>query len=131
MILLKNFSDKCHLLNELLEEKHLFLRVYERRRKFRFLIKKGVIGKNKIIWDLSACVIRKFNNYEISSVKFKHEQKKFLYPIDVVYELTTEGDDLALAYKSHYLRKVKDVISNLAARQCYYCDHFFLLEKMF
>ena len=26
--------DKCHLVNELLEEKHLFLRVYERRRKF-------------------------------------------------------------------------------------------------
>lgn len=45
----EKFFDKCHLVNELLEEKHLFLRVYERRRKFRFLIKKGVIGKNKII----------------------------------------------------------------------------------
>ena len=27
----ENFFDKCHLVNELLEEKHLFFRVYERR----------------------------------------------------------------------------------------------------
>ena len=53
------------------------------------------------------------------------EQKKILYSLDVVYELTTEGeniicyyaDDLALAYRIHYLQKVrgKDVISNVAA----------------
>ena len=65
--------EKCHFVNELLEQKHLFLRVYKRRDKFRFLIKKGVVGRNKIVRDLFACVIRKFNVYEISSVKFKHK----------------------------------------------------------
>ena len=64
------------------------------------------------------------------------EQKKILYSLDVVYELTTEGeniicyydDDLALAYRIHYLQKVrgKDVISSIAARQSYYCYHFFI-----
>ena len=34
------FFDECHLVNELLEGKHLFLSVYERRDKFSSLIKK-------------------------------------------------------------------------------------------
>ena len=116
------------------------MRVYKRRDKFRFLIKKGVVGRNKIVRDLFACVIRKFNFYEISSVKFQRKQKIFFYPLDVVYEPTTEGeniicyytDDLALAYRTHYLRKVKetDVISNLVYRQCYYCDHFFIRKSV-
>ena len=90
----ENCFDKCHLVNELLEEKRLFLRVYERRDKFRFLIKKGVSGKNKIVRDLSACIIRKFNSYEISTVNFNCRQKKFLHPLDVVYEPTTEGKNI-------------------------------------
>ena len=69
------FFEKCHLVNKLLEEKHLFLRVYERRDKFRFLIKKGLSGKNRILPDLFGCIIRKFDSYEISSGKFKREQK--------------------------------------------------------
>ena len=69
------FFGKCHLVNKLLEEKHLFLRVYERRDKFRFLIKKGLSGKNRILPDLFGCIIRKFDSYEISSGKFKREQK--------------------------------------------------------
>ena len=107
--------------------------MFERRDKFRFLIKKGVSGKIKIVRDLSACVIQKFNGYEISNVKFKREQKKKLfYP---VYEPITERkniicyypDDLALVYRTHYSQKVKrkKFISNLGARQCYYCDQYF------
>lgn len=90
----ENCFDKYHLVNELLEEKRLFLRVYERRDKFRFLIKKGVSGKNKIVRDLSACIIRKFNSYEISTVNFNCRQKKFLHPLDVVYEPTTKGKNI-------------------------------------
>ena len=38
--------------------------------------KKVVSGEHKLVQDLYACVIRKFNAYEISSVKIKCEQKK-------------------------------------------------------
>lgn len=40
------FFDKCHLFNDLLETKGLFLRIYDRRNKFRYAIKKGVTVKN-------------------------------------------------------------------------------------
>ena len=59
----ESFFDKCHMVNELIEEKGVFLRVYERKDKFRFLIKKGVSGKNKVLRDLSSCIIRKLNGY--------------------------------------------------------------------
>ena len=36
---LEGFSKKCTLANDFLEKKNLFLRVYERRDKFRYLIK--------------------------------------------------------------------------------------------
>ena len=35
--------------------------------------KKVVSGEHKLVQDLYACVIRKFNAYEISSVKIKCE----------------------------------------------------------
>ena len=54
----ESFFDKLHLVNDLLEEKNLFLRVCEKRDKFGFLIKKGVSGNNKVIRrDLSSCII--------------------------------------------------------------------------
>ena len=40
------FFDKCHLFNDLLETKGLFLRIYDRRNKFRYAIKKGAAVKN-------------------------------------------------------------------------------------
>lgn len=64
--------------DDLLEEKRIFLRVYERRDKLRFLIKKGVRGYNKVTRDLSACIIKKFNGYDISSVG--ENWKLFLSP---------------------------------------------------
>ena len=122
------------------EEKGYFLRVYERREKFRFMIKKSVSGKNTVQRDLSACIIQKFNGYKISSQKLKREQKRLLEPIDIVYEPVRENEDiicyfasdLALAHRTYYSRMVrgKDVISNLGARQCYYCDHFFIRKSV-
>ena len=44
---LNNFFKKCALVNQFLEKKNLFLRVYERKDKFRYQIKKGIRGHKK------------------------------------------------------------------------------------
>ena len=72
----ENLFDKCNLANELLEEKK---RIKDETR-LGLSSKKVVSGENKLVQDLSACVIRKFNAYEISSVKIKREQKIFSLP---------------------------------------------------
>ena len=114
--------------------------VYRRRDKFRYVTKKDVHGKNNVLRDLSACVIQQFNGYEISWQKLKGKQKCFLEPIDIVYELDKENEnircyfasDLVLTYRTYYSQKVrgKEVISNLSARQYYYCDHFFISKDI-
>ena len=43
---LGTFESQCHIINDLLTKKDLFLRVYELRKKFRYLIKK--LPKSKI-----------------------------------------------------------------------------------
>ena len=57
-------------------KKNLFLQVYEQRDKFRYVIKKGVQGKNKVIRDLSSSVIKKFDSYDILKAEIKGEEKK-------------------------------------------------------
>ena len=42
---LESFFEKCHVVNDLLETKGLFLRVYERRNEIRYLIKKEQMVK--------------------------------------------------------------------------------------
>ena len=67
------------------DEKKLFLRVYEQRDKFRYVIKKGVQGKNKIIRDLSSCAIKKIYGYNIINAEVKTDEKTLHEPIDIVY----------------------------------------------
>ena len=57
-------------------KKKKFLQVYEQRDKFRYVIKKGVQGKNKVIRDLSSSVIKKFDSYDILKAEIKGEEKK-------------------------------------------------------
>ena len=54
----ETFFEKCHLINDLAEEKGYFGMVYRRRDKFRYVTKKDVHGKNNVLRDLSACVIQ-------------------------------------------------------------------------
>lgn len=72
------FFNKCALINEFLTKKIFFLRLYERRDKFRYLIKKGAFGDNKTGLDLSSSVIEKFNGYEILKRGLRNKEKKIL-----------------------------------------------------
>ena len=62
---LSTFETQYHIINDLLIEKNLFLRFYELRRKFRYLIKELSKGKNSVKRDLLACVEEPFNGFHI------------------------------------------------------------------
>ena len=47
-----NFEKKCYAGNKILSKEKLFLRVYEQHNKFRYVIEKGVQGKNEVIQEL-------------------------------------------------------------------------------
>ena len=52
---LATFEHQCHKINNLLIEKYLLLRVYELKKKLRYLIKRDPL-QNKVRQDLSACM---------------------------------------------------------------------------
>ena len=80
------FFDKCVLVNEFLTRKNLFLKFYEKRDKYRYLIKKGACSRvNKVTHDLSSSVIEKFNGYEIIKRGLRNKEKEDFCPIDVLF----------------------------------------------
>lgn len=48
--------------------------------------------------DLPACVIQKFNRYDLLRTKLQHFEKKDLLPIDIVYEPTLDIEKSIYSY---------------------------------
>ena len=65
-----------------------FLRFYKRRNKFRYQLRRKLKEKNQMKRELSACVIQKFNGYELLRNHLNSREIKNFIPIDVVYEPT-------------------------------------------
>ena len=62
------FETQCHVVNNLLMKKKIFLQVYEFRKKICYLIKKMPKGKNTAQRDLSACVEERFIGFKVKTV---------------------------------------------------------------
>ena len=84
------YFERCQKINEVLTEFGYFLRFYDWRNKFRYLVKKKLKEKNENIKELSACVVRKFNRYETLRSHLNQQEKKDFIPIDIVYEPTLD-----------------------------------------
>ena len=84
------FWEKCLKLNKVLADHFgLFLRFYERRNIYRYLLRKMVDSKNKMHSEVSSCTIPQFDGYEYLRHVLKTQEKKNLRPIDIVFELKT------------------------------------------
>ena len=81
------YFDKCTLLSDVLA-RHFgcFLQFYERRNKYRYLLKKKLQSKNEICTELSTCAQQKFNVYEFLRDELKHYKRKNVVAFDIVYE---------------------------------------------
>lgn len=92
------------------QKKRAFFESVRKTQQVYVLHQKGVHSKNNLLRDLSVYVIQKFNGYEVSRQKLKRQQKCFFEPIDIVYDLIKENEnircyfasDLALAYRTYY-----------------------------
>ena len=132
--------DRYHIINQVLAKNGFFLKFFERRNVYRFLIKKRVQGKNEVTRNLSTCVLEKFNGYEnIRNNLWKKEKIDFT-TINIVYEPSFDEnvpvicnftDQIHTAYKSYIGRfdKGKERLSNRTIRQCYYCQNYFAKNK--
>ena len=128
-------------MNEVLAKFGYFLRFYERRNKFRYQLSQKLNEKNRMRAELSACVIQKFNGYDLLRVNLKYSEKKDLLPIDIVYEPTlniekpTEcffASKIHLAFNTYYEKIVKGnkkEVNCSITKQCPYCNNFFMKSE--
>ena len=137
------FFDQCKLINDVLCEYVFFLRFYERRNKFRYQLKRKLKEKNQMKREVSACIIQKFNGYEVLRNHLNSTERKIFILIDIVYEPTLNekktivcffAPEVSLGYYTSYdkMRKGKKVTDHTRARQCHYFNNFFIksAEKM-
>ena len=69
----------------MLLSKNLFLRVFEQRKKFRYLLKK-LPTKNEVKRELYSCAEERFNGFQVARHLFNKEEKRKFYPFDIVYK---------------------------------------------
>ena len=68
------YFDTCFKVNDVLSNHNFFLKFFEWRYVFRFLIQKKVQGKNLLTRNLSSSVVEKFNGYEMIRRKLEIPQ---------------------------------------------------------
>lgn len=89
------------------------------------------------------CLIQKFNGSELLRSHLNNEEKQDFVPIDIIYEPTLNTNkpifcfyapSIHLVYHTTYekIRSAKKYLTHMPARQCPYCNNFFIknLEKM-
>ena len=98
-----NFDDMWFYINEILIEHNYFLRVYERKDKFRYLFHKTE-DKTDTIKSLSTCLMTKFNGFNFVCPHLETKQKKDLKPIDIIYEPVRSQNAVIKCYFSKDIR---------------------------
>ena len=128
-----NFENQCFQINTILSRHDMFLRVFELKDKFRYIIKQNSEEK-KFFNELSACVVERFNGFTIVRLEFDNEIRKEFTPVDIIYKPVKKEnailncfftDKLHLAYKAVYNETTKwDKLTSSCAFQCYFCSKF-------
>lgn len=105
------YFDRCQIIKELLANFGIFLRFYERRNKFRYQLRQKLKSKNEMKTKLYACLIQKFNRYDLLRNELQNCEKKDLVPIDIVYEPTLDTEKPILCFYAPQI--------HLAYQRCY------------
>ena len=123
-------------MNDLLMTKRLFLRVYELRKKFCYLIKKVPKTKNIVKRDLSAFIEERFNGFEIVRKLTEDQRKENFQLIDIVYKPVSKISQTINCYFSKSKRNAYRIVSGLkkgkgvtSADQCFTYNKFFIQKK--
>ena len=133
------FFDRCQLINNILCEYGYFLRFYDRRNKFRYQLRQKLKEKNEMRKELSACIVQKFNGYDLLRNHLNSIERKDFIPIDIVDERTLNDKKLVLCFyvpqiylgfhtTIEKLKNGKRALNYTGARQCHCCNNYFVMR---
>ena len=92
------FYMQCQVINDILMNKKLFLRVYKLWKKFHYLIKKVPQKKNIAQRDLLACVEERFNGFDIVRKLTENEENELYRSVSIVYKSVSKIDQIINCY---------------------------------
>ena len=99
-----NFEEMCLVVNDILIQKGgLFLRIHEKKNKFRYIFHRTE-EKNNTYKTLSSCIKTKFNGFTVAAPYLQNEIKKELYPIDIVYTPVKQPEEII---KCHFATDIR------------------------
>ena len=78
IIELQAFLNMCYEINMILSKFGYFLRVFELKNKFRHLSLKDR-NQQKIVRQLSSCLIEKYNGFTIISIEYQNKADKKIH----------------------------------------------------
>ena len=134
---LQRFMNKCYEMNLILSKFGYFVRVFELKNKFHHLAIKDKT-QQKIVRQLSSCLIEKYNGFTIVSIEYQKKQRKIFQPVDIIYKPTKNieieplcyfSQDISKAYSSLHSKGKKGLSRAHKVDQCYYCNKFFISES--
>ena len=133
------FETKMHLVNDILFEKKFFLRLHEKKNKFRYIIKKGHDG-NSLLTEVSSCIELRFNGFNITKHMSKKDQQIEFEAIDIVYKPVKRSEEkiersfsneMHLAFIACFKQYKNDKIRSTSAFCCYCCNNFCTSKNVF
>ena len=81
----QNFERQCFFINGILTKEGYFSRIYEFRKKIRYLIHENTEKKN-VKQNLSSFLTEKFNGFFIVRMEYDKKKKTKFLPIDVIHK---------------------------------------------
>ena len=106
------FFNMCYHIKMILS---YFLSVYELKKKYRRLFMKKS-DQQKIVKELSSCLIGKYNGFAVILIEYKKKKRKNFKQLDIIYKLTKDLEteplcyfttDISFAYSAYYLHDSK------------------------
>ena len=129
---IQNFDNQCFIANHILNKHSQFLRLYELKDKFRYLMIKNT-NKNNILREFSSCIIEKFNGFQIVVVEQEKKIRKKFRPVDIIYKPVKKTDELIncsfsenldLSFCGKFAEGYDTKSRYCSAWQCYFCSNF-------
>ena len=128
-----NFENQCFQINTILSKHNMFLRVFELKNKFRYIIKQNSEQK-KYFREVSACLVERFNGFQIVRLEFDNEVRREFTPLDIIYNPVIKLDAIINCYFTDRIHLAFKALYNettnwtkprsSCAFQCYFCGKF-------
>ena len=128
-----------HLVNDLLFEKNMFLRLYEKKSKFRYLLRKGH-DENEVRKEVSSCVEQRYNGFHVTMHMCVKSRQVEFESVDIVYEHVKRLHKIIECYftseiNQDFIFRLQDykngALHSSTGLICYYCNEYCTSKKVF